>query len=404
MSTDRPRVLIVGGGIGGTATGVALQQLGFDAVVFERAPEVGRVQIGGCYVLWYAGMLSLAQLGLADKVRAVGHEIELFEMCDERGRTINAFDTGERGRALGALPVAVRRADLLRILTEALEPQRLRLGSTFRDAVQDRRWVTASFTDGHQERGDALVGADGLESSVRAHLHGLAPALHPGYGHWSGLTDDPGGVPEGVFRVMHGDAARFAFFHLGDGSVCWWCTRPAPEGPDGDALGSRDALLDAFGTWHPAARALLEATPPESIHRRDTLDRPPLRRWGEGRITLLGDAAHAMTFNLGQGAGTSLTDAVTLAEHLAGGPLLLAMRRYEQVRRKITTPLVRMSRRVGAAAAWEGAVGARANLAFVRAGRRSTPTVLERDARSHPALAAESGSVAGRRQPDGTTH
>jgi 2-polyprenyl-6-methoxyphenol hydroxylase-like FAD-dependent oxidoreductase len=394
MRSHVGRVLVVGGGVGGTATGVALRQLGIDAVVFERAPDVRRIHVGGSYVLWYAGVSSLAQLGLADKVRGLGHEVTRFEMCDRRGRVLSSVDTGDRGRSLGAVPVAVRRADLLAVLGEALEPDALRLGTTFRDAVQDRRWVTATFTDGGQERGDVLVGADGLDSTVRAHLHGLAPASHPGYAHWSGVTDADGGVPPGVFRVLHHRGARFAYFHLGDGKLCWWCTRRAPEGPAGDALGSPEALLAAFGSWQPAVRAMLEATVPGSIHRRDTLDRPPLRRWGEGRITLLGDAAHAMTFNLGQGAGTSLTDAVTLAEHLASAPPLGALRSYERQRRSITTPLVRMSRLVGATSAWGGPVGGAANAAFLLAGRKSTPQLLERDLQGHPGRTSNAGTRA----------
>jgi 2-polyprenyl-6-methoxyphenol hydroxylase-like FAD-dependent oxidoreductase len=207
------------------------------------------------------------------------------------------------------------------------------------------------------------------------------------------VADSAGGAPAGVFRVLHGEGARFSFFHLGGGRVCWWCVRNAPPGPTGDSLGAHEALTTFFRDWAPTARALLAATPPEAIHRRDTLDRPPQRRWGEGRITLLGDAAHAMTFNLGQGAGTSLTDAVTLAEHLSTLPLLAALRAYEDLRRFVTTPLVRMSRLVGAVAAWDRAVGPKLNEAFIRMGRKSTPRLLERDLRGHPALATTAGGA-----------
>jgi 2-polyprenyl-6-methoxyphenol hydroxylase-like FAD-dependent oxidoreductase len=391
MESNRRRVIVIGGGIGGTAAGVAMRQAGLDAVVFEQAPERARIEVGGCYVLWYAGVLALSHLGLADKVHALGHPVERFEMCDAFGSVYAASDVGERGRTFGAVPVAVRRADLLRVLTDALDDDALRLGATFRDAVEDGVGVTATFTDGRQERGAVLVGADGLDSRVRAHLHGFEPPRHPGYAHWSGIAEDDGGSPEGVFRVLHGDGARFAFFHLGGGRVCWWCVRNAPAGPSGDVLGGYQALATFFGSWAAPARALLEATPPESIHRRDTLDRPSLKRWGERRVTLLGDAAHAMTFNLGQGAGTSLTDAATLAEHLARAPVLAALRAYEDARRFITTPLVRMSRVVGAAASWDWPLGPKLNELFVRLGPRATPRILERDTRGHPALADQGG-------------
>jgi 2-polyprenyl-6-methoxyphenol hydroxylase-like FAD-dependent oxidoreductase len=386
MGIRSDRVLIIGGGIGGAAACLALRQAGVEAVVFERSPELGRIQVGGSYVLWYGGVLSLSHVGLADKVHGLGHPVERFELCDRQGRVLARYDVGERGRSLGAVPVAVRRADLHSVLTDALDDGGLTLGATFRDMVQDRSGVTARFTDGREERGGVLVGADGLDSSVRAHLHGLAPPRHPGYAHWSGTADADGGAPAGVFRVLHGRGARFAFFHLGGGRVCWWCVRNAPAGPAGDVVGSYQALTTFFRGWGSTAGALLEATPPESIHRRDTLDRPPLRRWGEGRVTLLGDAAHAMTFNLGQGAGTALTDAVTLADHLSRAPILAALRGYEEMRRFVTTPLVRMSRVVGAAAAWEWAFGPKLNELFIRAGPRATPRILERDTQGHPAL------------------
>jgi 2-polyprenyl-6-methoxyphenol hydroxylase-like FAD-dependent oxidoreductase len=386
MGLRSDRVLIIGGGIGGTAACLALRQAGFDAVVFERSRELRSIQVGGSYVLWYGGVLSLSHLGLADKVQALGHPVERFEMCDAHGRVLACYEVGERGRSLGAAPVAVRRSDLHSVLTDALDEGALTLRATFRDMVQDRTGVTATFTDGREERGGGLVGADGLDSSVRAHLHGFAQPRHPGYAHWSGTAESDGGAPAGVFRVLHGKGARFAFFHLGGGRVCWWCVRNAPAGAPGDVFGGCQALTTFFGVWAPTARALLEATPPETIHRRDTLDRPPLRRWGKDWVTLLGDAAHAMTFNLGQGAGTSLTDAVTLADHLSRAPTLAALRGYEEARRFVTTPLVRMSRVVGAAAAWDWPLGPKLNEAFIRAGPRATPKILERDTRGHPAL------------------
>src|SRR6266853_16643 len=85
-----------------------------------------------------------------------------------------------------------------------------------------------------------------------------------------GIPESDVGAPPGVFRIMHGKSARFAFFHLGDGRVCWWCVRNAPEGPDGDALGGYEALTTFFHDWEPTVPALLAATPPAAIHRRDT--------------------------------------------------------------------------------------------------------------------------------------
>lgn len=387
MRIGNRKILIIGGGIGGSAAALALRRVGLEAGLYEARSRQG-TQYGGCYVLWYAGVMSLARLGLAENAYGLGHRLARFEMCDAHGRVLNSVDMETRGKSLGAVPIAIRRADLLNMLYDALGPDGLVLNSTFRDMSEDSRGVTATFTDGRAERGAVLVGADGIDSRVRAHLHGLEPARYPGYAHWSGIAETDAGAPAQVFRILHGKGARFAFFHLGGGRVCWWCVRNAPEGPAGDEVGSYQALTAFFRDWEPTAPALLAATPPDSIHRRDTLDRPWMRTWGRGRVTLLGDAAHAMTFNLGQGAGTSLTDAVTLADQLAGSSgAISALRAYERARRSVTLPLMVASRRVGESAAWGGPFGPALNtVALRRVGPRVTARLLELDARSHAGL------------------
>jgi 2-polyprenyl-6-methoxyphenol hydroxylase-like FAD-dependent oxidoreductase len=386
---DVGRVLIAGGGIGGVAAAVALRRAGVRAEVFERAASLQRIQVGGCYVLWYAGVLSLDVMGLSDEARAAGYSVERFELCDGRGRLLSAFDVGARGRELGAVPLAIKRADLHRVVAGALDEDALHLGRALVRAEQDDAGVTAHLADGEPERGSVLVGADGIDSALRAQLHGAAPATHPGYAHWSGMADDDGGRFEsGVFRIYHREGTRFAFFRISDTQVCWWCVRNAPAGPDGDAFGGHEVLRRYFADWPAPAPALLEATDPRSVYRRDTLDRPVARSWGAGRFTLLGDAAHAMTFNLGQGAGTALTDAVTLPRFLAGSPDVQAsLRAYEAHRRSITAPLTLVSRRLGRTAAWDFPAGPALNAAFTRLGRRVTPSFLEKDLEGHPGLA-----------------
>ena len=119
MRVGNQRILIVGGGIGGTAAAIALRKAGLESAVYEARTRRG-TQYGGCYVLWYAGVLSLGRLGVAEKAYARGHKLERLEMCDAHGRVLNHVEMGKRGRMLGATPVAIRRADLLNILYEEL--------------------------------------------------------------------------------------------------------------------------------------------------------------------------------------------------------------------------------------------------------------------------------------------
>lgn len=398
VNTSGP-VLVIGAGPGGTALTLALQRSGRHPQLFEARSYAG-TQYGGCYVLWYAGVKSLARLGLAEAAHRAGNPMRRLEMCDHRGRVLFSADIGRRGEDLAGIPLAIRRADLLSVLYSALEPGSIRLDSTLRDVTEETGGIAARFTDGHRAEGSVLVGADGLSSTVRTHLHRFAPPRHPGYAHWSGAATGVDAVPDGTFRIMHGGGNRFAFFRLGGDQVYWWCTRPAPADRSGNLLGRKEALHALVEDWDPVTRRLLDATDAAEITRRDTMDRPLLKTWGRGRITLLGDAAHAMTFDLGQGAGTALTDALALADELTGGAgTLRALRTYERRRREVVGPIVTASRRIGAAAGWQSPLGRRANGLILRSiGAKITPALLERDALSHPdaiPAASDPGPAAG---------
>lgn len=375
-------VLIVGGGIGGMALANGIQDCMQTSIFETRSDE--KLQVGGCYVLWYAGVTAIQGLGMAEPLREIGNPVHHFEMCGSRGQVFYTVDVGSRGRELGAVPVAVRRTDLVAMLRRGLKPGVLQTTSAVRDLAETSGGVEATLTNGTVIEGDVGVGADGLSSTVRAGLHGLAPPRHPGYAHWFGIANDVD-APDHVFRIFHGDSSRFAFFRLDDGQVCWWCVRGVPESQrsddsDFDRFGTRRSLLNLTARWHPIAHQLINKTPSGTIQRRDTLDRPPLRKWGRGRITLLGDAAHAMTFDLGQGAGTALTDARVLAAKLKQpGPINKKLREYETERSRTVTPLVRASKTIGDSAAWRGP-GKLANEWFLRiVGPRVAPALLERD-------------------------
>ncbi len=181
--------------------------------------------------------------------------------------------------------------------------------------------------DGNEVEGDVLVGADGLHSVVRARLHGYKPPRYAGYTAWRAVITAPD-VPLCPGESW-GRGARFGHARVPGGRVYVYATRNAPEGVHGPG-GELAELRRIFGAWHDPIPALLTAMEGADILRNDILDRPALRRWGTGRITLLGDAAHPMTPNLGQGACQALEDAVVLARQMGScGAVEPALRRYE---------------------------------------------------------------------------
>jgi 2-polyprenyl-6-methoxyphenol hydroxylase-like FAD-dependent oxidoreductase len=213
--------------------------------------------------------------------------------------------------------------------------------------------VVLSAVDGTSAEGALLVGADGLCSRVRKQLLADGPPRYAGYTSWRGLVAadlDPS--DEAV--ESWGRGSRFGIVPVGGGRVYWYATANAEPGADDQG---RAALAERFAGFHPPVPSLIEATLPASIVRTDIHDRPPARRWSHGPVTLLGDAAHPMTPNLGQGGCQAMEDAFVLAAALAEEATVAgALARYERERLRRANRIVSLSRRFGAVAQWRSAL------------------------------------------------
>ncbi len=355
MSSGAERVLIIGGGIGGVSAALA-RQGGREAAVFERAPELK--EVGAGITLWSNAVRAMRLLGLEKPLADVSTAIDRSQMRTWRGKILGETSLGAIGRKLGAPSVGVHRADLLDLLVRALPAGVVRLGAFCVGFEQHGGGATALFADGRREEGAVLVGADGLRSKVREQLLGDAKPRYAGYAAWRGIArfEHPD-YPPGLTSITLGGGGHFGMLPIGKGRTYWFGTVNRPEGrPDGPAGRKRD-VLDAYGRWHSPIPALVEATDEPAILCNDIGDRPPVRRWGEGRVTLLGDAAHPTTPNLGQGACQAIEDAVVLGRRLGeGGDAAAALRAYEQARFDRTAAVVNDSRRLGDLLRWRNPV------------------------------------------------
>ena len=345
-------VLIAGGGSGGLTAAIALRRAGLPVQVLERTPEIR--EVGAGITLQTNAILALRRIGLDRAVMEAGRPIGTASIRRWNGTLLSGTDFREIETLLGAPSVAIHRATLQKILLEALGPGVLYAGSEVAGYEAGPDGVEVRLGDGRRIAGAALIGADGIHSTVRARLLRDGNPLYAGYVSWRGVTPEnfhP--VPQEVSESW-GPGRRFGIVPIEKGRVYWFATLNTPPGGRDESGQSRAALLRLFEGWHPPIQALLEATAEEAILRNDILHRMPVRAWGEGRITLLGDAAHPMTPNLGQGAGQAIEDAVVLAECLRGEPdLSAALRRYEARRIPRANGFVLGSLRLGHLAQWE---------------------------------------------------
>ncbi len=347
------RVLVIGGGIGGLTLAVALRAKGLDAEVYEAAPALKPVGKG----IWVPtnAMQVLGRIGLADAVTAEGCSLQRIQVRTTGGATLMDVDVTRFAVKYGHPTISIHRADLVRVLSDALPPGTVHLGKRLVDFSPAGESVTARFADGGAATGDVLVGADGLRSLVRDKLFpgvGLRYGGQTCYRGAAGMT-----LPPDLGRTcweVWGGAARFGFSAVGRGEVYWFAPVSAPAGsplPSGPAL--TDELDARYAGFPFPIPEILRNTPPEEIIRTDLYDIPPIARWWAGRVALLGDAAHATTPNLGQGGAQAVEDAYVLADRLAAliSPEK-AFAEYQRLRKPKADWVARTARRLGKAAHW----------------------------------------------------
>ena len=353
MEKQALHVSIIGGGIGGLAAACAFQRQGIEVTVFERNPELR--EIGAGLTLWANGVQVLQQLGLADALTAVSARLTHFECWSWRGKRLGSVRLDTLERRVGAPSLGIHRADLLRMLAGAVDRGSIHVQAHCVGFSSEQEHVIAHFVDGHEQQTDLLVGADGLYSMIREQLLGKQPPRYSGYTCWRGVAlFEDAHVSPGISSETWGRGRRFGMLPIGNGRVFWYATLNCPAGEQDRAGERKENLLRLFGGWREPIGRLIEATDKGAILRNDLFDRRPVRHWGRSRVTLLGDAAHPPTPNLGQGACQALEDAFVLAECLAEQrEPVAALRAYEARRMKRSAAIIKQSALVGKIGQWE---------------------------------------------------
>ncbi|WP_188197384.1 FAD-dependent monooxygenase [Nonomuraea sp. SYSU D8015] len=329
--------IVVGGGIGGLAAALALHRIGWRATVLERTTELG--EIGGGMSQAPNALRALAELGVEGRARAVGvptHASGNLRTPD--GRYLQQARPGDASALL-----AFHRADLHRVLLEAVPVGWVRTCAEVTAVRDNASSVSVGFGDG-ELTADLVIAADGIRSTVRRLLWPDTPPRFLGRTAWLGIAPVPG-VPG---SITLGPGGYFLIHPIARDRAYWVYVTTADQ-PGIRYEEEKTEAARRVATWHEPIPALIEATPDEAVIHIDICDLDPLPTYVRGRVALLGDAAHAMSPDRGQGAGQSLEDAVVLAAALAGEPAIeAALRRYDAERRPRTQATARGARKDGA--------------------------------------------------------
>jgi salicylate hydroxylase len=349
MARKTISVGVIGGGIGGLSAALSLLRAGFDVHVYERASALSEVG-AGVQVSPNASRI-LHRLGLAEQLARTGVKpLALHQRRWEDGRTLQRSPlAGPLEASFGFPYYLMHRADLLSALAGAVPAERIHPGHRLVGLADRGDRVEARFAGGTRVEVDVLVGADGIHSAVREELFG------PEQPHFTGCVAYRGLVPadrlcdlglEVTTQVWMGPGGHFVHYFVSGGRLVNFVAIVERDTWTLESWTDRGDLADAlaaFEGWHPQTRAILRAVDETFIWA--LFDRPPMPRWSEGRVTLLGDACHAMLPFMAQGAAQAIEDGATLAACLAeaGSDVPEALRRYERLRIPRTSRLQALS-------------------------------------------------------------
>ncbi|MEV8001762.1 FAD-dependent monooxygenase [Streptomyces parvus] len=343
--------VVAGGGIGGLTAAVALSRRGWRVTVCERAAAL--TGIGAGIVLAPNALRALESIGLGPAVSAGEPLAGALGLRTPDGAWLSR--TGAAASRYGVPARAVHRGFLIDALAAALPPGALRLGVSVGGVDEAAEGAVVVRTSAGELRADAVVAADGLRSALRGQLFPRHPGpRYAGETGWRAVL--PGaGLPALPAAETWGRGERFGIVPLADGRVYVYAT--AVAGPGTRPADHHAELVRRFGAWHDPIPALLERLdrpdrrepgPVTVLHHDFHELAAPLPRFHSGRVALLGDAAHAMTPNLGQGGCQAIEDAVVLAHLLSGDAAVpAALAAYTEARLGRTTLISRRSRRMG---------------------------------------------------------
>ncbi|HLR63326.1 MAG TPA: FAD-dependent monooxygenase [Lentibacillus sp.] len=345
-------IAIIGGGIGGLAVAAGLHKIGIKAHVFEQAQSFK--PLGAGIGIGSNAMLALDRIGIADGVIKSGMPLHEQRFLNGELDVMNRIDFSRLKQKFGEETLTIHRADLHEALFHAVDPAHFHFDSQVTDFVQHANHVTLTFQDNVTRHFDYVIAADGIHSIFRQTLVPGSEPRYAGYTCWRGITENKGDVPLHISSEAWSKYGRFGWAPLYGGDVYWFACVNAAENDAYYAKLDKNGAARLFAHFSPEVERLISESKDAYFLHHDLYDIKPLDSFVYDRIILLGDAAHAATPNMGQGAGQAIEDAYELMRAIDQEPSMeAALARYETKRVRKTNKVIKLSRQIGWAAQWQ---------------------------------------------------
>ncbi|EDX86381.1 hypothetical protein S7335_4085 [Synechococcus sp. PCC 7335] len=336
------KVVVVGAGMGGLTSAIAMQRAGYEVEIYDRVKELRPAGAG--ISLWSNGVKVLNRLGLGPEISRIGGPMKQMAYYAKSGKLLTRFSLSPLIEEVGQPPYPVSRTDLQMMLLKAVGEENVQLNKRCVAVEQTADGATAIFEDGHKAIADIVVGADGTHSIIRTHVLGHpSERRYVGYVNWNGLVPASEDLaPLDSWDIYVGNGQRASVMPVGSDRFYFFFDVPLPKGTEREPNRFKQELSKHFEGWAEPVQNLIQQLDPDKTNRVEIHDIEPLEALVKGRVALIGDAAHSTSPDLGQGGCQAMEDAWALANCLLTTNLSVedALMRYEASRKERVAGIV----------------------------------------------------------------
>lgn len=341
---ERVKIMIIGGGIGGLAAAIACAPFA-EVVVYEKAKQFKALGTG--IGIGSNALEALKVLKLNDEIRPFGHTLQTQIFYNAKGKVLNTIDYTTLKNQYGEENITIHRGHLHQVLYDQLSVGVLQLNKECVGVEQYDKQVKVTFQDGTSDTADLCIAADGIHSTIRKTFYPDSQPRYAGYTCWRGIAVNDGLIDAHTSCEIWDAKGRIGYAPMANNQLYWFACINTKEKDVFYQQFQKQQLAYYFKDYPKQAVDMILRTEPQEFLHHDIYDIEPIARFVFDRIVLLGDAAHATTPNMGQGAGQAIEDAVTLANMLRGMEVDEALRYYEQQRLGQTTKVTQISKQIG---------------------------------------------------------